>query len=88
MFRIALAMAAAFLFLPTVASAQSPQAQCGLTFALANCARCHFSDKLSPSVRGSELPFLLAMAGFGDPTARGSVFIRKRTISLTRDVAI
>jgi len=45
---------------PGVASAQmSPAEQRGQTFALANCARCHATDKVSPSPLPIAPPFRL-----------------------------
>ena len=41
----------------TVASAQDPGAQRGLTFVRTNCARCHAIDKLSPSPLKVAPPF-------------------------------
>ena len=53
----ALALVATVL-LPGVASAQmSPAEQRGRTFALANCARCHAIDKVSPSPLPIAPPF-------------------------------
>src|SRR5262245_53310252 len=48
---------AAWLCVPEHASAQSPRAQRGQTFALANCARCHSVDKVSPSPLAAAPPF-------------------------------
>jgi mono/diheme cytochrome c family protein len=48
---------AAMLLTCAPAMAQSPNVQRGLTFARANCARCHAIDKVSPSPLGIAPPF-------------------------------
>jgi cytochrome c len=56
--RAFLAFVAACVLFPNVVSAQtSPAEQRGRTFALANCARCHAIDKVSPSPLSIAPPF-------------------------------
>jgi mono/diheme cytochrome c family protein len=54
---LVLAAAAASFCLPDHASAQSPRAERGKTFARVNCARCHSIDKVSPSPLAIAPPF-------------------------------
>src|SRR5215207_8862506 len=52
-----LLMAAALLAIPAIASAQSPAEQRGQVFVRANCSRCHWIDKVSPSPLHVAPPF-------------------------------
>jgi|SRR6187200_1794600 len=55
---VALILVATSALFPGVASAQmSPAEQRGRTFAMANCARCHAIDKVSPSPLPIAPPF-------------------------------
>ena len=55
---VALILVATSAASPDLASAQmSPAEQRGQTFALANCARCHAIDKVSPSPLAIAPPF-------------------------------
>jgi cytochrome c len=53
----AFCVGAALLWLLDIASAQSPQAQRGMTFARVHCARCHSIDKVTPSPLAVAPPF-------------------------------
>jgi len=57
---VALILVVTSALFPDLASAQmSPAEQRGRTFALANCARCHATDKVSPSPLPIAPPFRL-----------------------------
>jgi cytochrome c len=53
----ALAIAAIMMWSVAPAAAQSPAAQRGLTFVLANCAQCHSTDTVSESPLKIAPPF-------------------------------
>ena len=57
MLRLALRQPLFMLMLTTPALAASPAEQRGKTFALNNCARCHFIDRATPSPPKIAPPF-------------------------------